>query len=1402
MDSNDRSDTGPPSNGTLTLRLRLLGAPVLVDSGGTGLAGLGPGKTLAILAFLAVRGRARRTELIELLWGGTTEANARNAFRQSLHRLRSALGESVIPQDREMVTFVRGETLEVDRDAFVVACDEGRWREAVEGYTGDFLEALEVGELAFDQWAEAERIRLRSRFQEAVRHAGEEAIDAGLFADAVRWSDRLVALAPFDEDAAVFHATVLVTAGRPLEALAAAHSFSARLKEELDLSAPAAVQSLINRLQRSITPGSTQSAKRRAPREQMPIVGRDEELSRLIGALSDLHADRGGALVVEGPPGIGKTRILDELVARGRPLARTLFLRGHERPLGTALPYAGVVDALRPLVRAPGVAGTSRHLLAEAARLLPELRDNFDLPALPAVEDDTARVRLFEGIAALIESAAFEQSICIILDDLQNASSSTIDLVTYLVGRLQSSPVLFVLSGQTAAGASAQAHALGRLRAAAGSTLVLGPVSDEAIGTLIRAALGRGTGRDSDTDVGRLVAIAAGRPMAALELARRMDSGAAINEALVEVRDIALARLQAASPVQRRLFFVASLFDRTVSLPLLGAAAHLPEAAALDAASDLARAGLLRESETGFAVAHDLSRGFIVESSGLAGRALLAGWAADALAHEPGASDAELAHLNALAGRAAAAFEHARRAGFAAATNGGFPEAIRLFDVALTFAPDAARRAEIENLLEAFGRGSLRLPGVVAGQSVDGPIGESKPADMAAPDPTAAPDAPPTGEVAPRAAPRSGPRASPVVRSWTTRQRWLVIGALSAVALLAAAAVRHALDNRIAERTAVTDTLTVSEQTPAAGGALSLDVVARASGGALTAVSESGEASTPPQPWYDSLRAPLSGPISSPDGRVVAAKRATSHGTDVVLLAAGQRDATVVVAGGGDNAPLSWSPDGSVLLLSRARTLADGSFDTDLLAYHVDTRQLQPIDTSAAHAVTEARWSPDGARIAWVARVGLDRQRDVFVGDANGANATNLTANAADDYDIAWAPDASLLAFTSNRAGARRIYSYDFDNARLWPVTDRDGDDRARFSRDGRLLAFESTRDGDAAVYITRPLGGSVVRVTPPGQQFSIGAWHGARAPYVNRVRIIGSSTVAVGDTERLGLLALNQFGSSVPAPSVTWTLLDAGAARLASRVASTSGGTAPVVIGVAHGQARLVASVPGWRADTLALSVGTPSTVVLSDDFSENLSDAKWLALGKSRPFVGVAPGGVGGRVLFPNGDLEWDSGVLSREQFQLRPGAALSARMYAPFSGPTRAATLSIALVHAPAGTVSGTSAGPGANELAPAFTSLVGIVWDGASARFEYSVGKEVFADMLPSAPARMHVVGFSISPDGIVSFTVDGAVRWRAGLRLAGADGSAVRLWIAGHATGATAAVSDLVARLASNAPAKP
>ncbi len=127
-----------------------------------------------------------------------------------------------------------------------------------------------------------------------------------------------------------------------------------------------------------------------------------------------------------------------------------------------------------------------------------------------------------------------------------------------------------------------------------------------------------------------------------------------------------------------------------------------------------------------------------------------------------------------------------------------------------------------------------------------------------------------------------------------------------------------------------------------------------------------------------------------------------------------------------------------------------------------------------------ARWSPDGRRIVFVSdRQGADR---LWVMDADGRNQRRLTREdtlpGTVEAQPAWSPDGRV-AYVLKRAGEpARIRIQDGERVHEVRAGAKGGDDTPTWSRDGRYLAFVSTRDGNAELYVARADGSRPTRLT------------------------------------------------------------------------------------------------------------------------------------------------------------------------------------------------------------------------------------------------------------------------------------------------------------------------------------
>ncbi|MHB1071783.1 MAG: AAA family ATPase [Gemmatimonadaceae bacterium] len=1324
--------------------LKLLGTPQLYGPGGALLPGLGPGKPLALVAYLAVRGEVRRDELVELLWGGIDESRARNAFRQALHRLRRGLGDDAIGGSRETVRLELGSALSCDRADFLSAIARGDLVQAARDYTGDFLEGFELGERSFDEWADAERTRLRERMQWALRQLAAGSLEEGRASDAIGFVERLCEMLPYDEDAALLHASALVAAGRSWDAIAALERLQRRLADDLGVQASRGIAETLARLQRSPRSTPPASAAASGPTARPPFVGREAEVAALLACARDLQNERGSTVVVQGGSGSGKTRLLEEFLGRAQSLGRLIVLRGRERPGSAGVPYAGIAEALRGIVRAPGIGGASQHLLAEAARLLPELRDSMDLPIPAPIEDDASRLRFFEGIAALLDAVAYEVPLALVLDDAHHAPATTLELLAYLSGRLHNSPVLLLAATRTGhPGSERLLHAID-----GGRELLIGGLSPEDCVALARS-VASGTGIPEEA----IIAASAGNPQRVLELTRAALRGEPVRPTPVPLHHLLHARVTSCSPSQRRVFFAVALIGRPAPLRAIAAAAHLSESATLDAMGLLEQFGLVEQQPQGYALAHEESASLVHELAGPAGRAVLAGWAVDALAQEPDSPPAELAALYAAAGRHAEAFTAARAAALDAARLGARVEASRCLALAMAVAPDEASRANAESLLRALG---------------DPPIPPPLSLQPGGPDAAAAPAEPPERAADSADAPGDLGRRSPSAPA--TRPRWarrtlhvaLAGGALVAMALVG----RWLREGSTRKQPFVTgpDSIIVlergRERLPTASMAVEGEIV--------------GEVDRLPGPrWVDSLALPWINALPSPDGAFVAVERMGERGTDLYVIPADRRDTIALAAGDGDDIPLGWSPDGARLLVSRGRAMSPRVFTSDLWAYTV-RGQAAPvaIDTSSTGSVTEAAWSPDGAHVAWVARVGSDRQQEVFRARASGEHPVNVSRSPAEDYHIAWSPDGALLAFTSERTGNPELFASELAADRLWQLTrDPASDDRALFSPDGRSVAFESTRGRVRSVYVMPALGGSARRLTPGEVSYSLVRWVGRAAPFVDRVRVLGVRPMQRGDSIPLGVLLVDQRGAPMLNGPIQWQLIDTGAARLVPSPADN--GRSAYLHALRQGTVRLVAGIPGWRADTVEIEVGRTGPGPFADSFRAPPDPGRWELLGSPRPTVGIIHGTP---ALVPRADLSWESGALSVVRFPVRGGLSLAVRLLTPATPVTGGAgTLTVALV---------ADADRPIVRAAPTVQPLASITWVAESQRLVYAVDRESWSESVSATTGTPgeRDVRIEIDSAGRAAFVVGGVRRWQSSLPVLGAGSTArARLWLGGRAT---------------------
>jgi DNA-binding SARP family transcriptional activator len=693
------------------VEFRILGLLEVVDDGRP--VSIGRGRERALLALLLLNAnRPLSTErLVEELWEGRRPPkNAAKTVQIYVSRLRGRLGAERIlttpigyalelePSELDAGRFERlaGEGQahlaagEAERAELVLSEALGLWR-------GDAL-----ADFRFEAFARAEIGRLEERRGAAVADRVDARLVRGRANELIGELEALVREQPLRERPRRQLMLALYQAGRQADALDVYAGTRRALVEELGIEPSRELRDLQQAiLRQDPTLDLVAGAVPTAEPVRGVFVGRGRELEQLVSALDDAFAGRGRLVLLVGEPGIGKSRLADELIAHTQA-RRARVLVGRCWEAGGAPAYWPWVQALRAYIRE-----TNREVLAAqlgtaapaAAQLLPDLRELFpDLPEPPELEPESARFRLFEAIATLLRNAAAERPLVLVLDDLHAADEPSLLLLQFVVRELADSRVLVIGAYRNVDPVPTDplTTALAELvREPVTTTLALTGLGEPDVASFIELVAGEAPAG------GRLAAAiheeTDGNPLFVGEIVRLLVAEGALHETdpprLVipqSVREVIARRLRHLSEDCNRLLVLAAVLGREWRFDALARAGGVSEDELLDLLDEAMAARVVSElpgSPGQARFAHVLIRDTLYDRLTAARRVRLHRLAMEALealyGEESGPQLAELAH-HAVAG---ADFDkgllYARRAADRALTLLGYEEAARLYRMAL-----------------------------------------------------------------------------------------------------------------------------------------------------------------------------------------------------------------------------------------------------------------------------------------------------------------------------------------------------------------------------------------------------------------------------------------------------------------------------------------------------------------------------------------------------------------------------------------------------------------------------------------------------------------------------------------------------------------------------------------------
>ncbi|MEB3331667.1 MAG: AAA family ATPase [Synechococcaceae cyanobacterium] len=582
----------------------------------------------ALLAYLLLHadGPRARAEVAARLWPETSDAEARANLRRRLHELVRLMpgGERRLVVTPRTVHWLDGEDCRVDLMEF-----EAVWRESRQAPRMELLEQaapLLCGELlpsCDDEWMVPLREQLRQRAITLLDELASMLTQEGQSRRGLEVAEQILRLDPLHEPAYCHLMRLHALAGDRASALKAYHLCMERLREELGVSPGAGTCALYEEL--LIQEDLPRLRERRAtttidlpevelPAPPLPLIGRAAEWQTAAAWLNgEAPRDPLPLLLLLGEPGIGKTRLLEELMAAART-AGMAIVRGRGYEAERMRPYGAWMD---------GFEGVGARPFLEELRTL----------ALETEPDPTTRGRgrLFDLATQFLRSLAEARPTLVVLDDIQWLDETSLAFLHYAFRLLSPGlPIRFAcaarsreLEGNPPADRLVQALTLER-RAL---VLRLTTLSEAETTALVEAA---GGGEGS----AHIATGSGGNPLFALEMARAdAEPDAPAPETLAHLIQGRLRDLEEST--QELLRWAAALGHR-FSPATLALVADCPIHRLLAAVDQLERHGIIRGVESGdgeaaYDFAHDVVRQVAYEQCSLPRRRLLHSHIAEAL---------------------------------------------------------------------------------------------------------------------------------------------------------------------------------------------------------------------------------------------------------------------------------------------------------------------------------------------------------------------------------------------------------------------------------------------------------------------------------------------------------------------------------------------------------------------------------------------------------------------------------------------------------------------------------------------------------------------------------------------------------------------------------------------------
>lgn len=679
-----------------TIRITLFGGPEAALPEGPVILTPHQACLITLLGASGQRGM-RRSEVIRLFWDEDDTPRSRHRLRQLLHGLRSRIGARALgTAETDLIRLPPG------------CCDMEDWHSSVNnGELADAAQRLALGfapqidpspSRAFEDWLRGQRQALRRMVRTRASTQWERCRQAALWRDGRDAAEALFLLDPQDEEnlRCVVEARAMTRDGRAAEAAVVAYRSHAGREGSLD----AETEELLARV-RTLPPEGAHLIADATPGPPLPLVGRAEVLQGLEGSLKRVRAGEVQLAVLIGEGGIGKTRVLREILRRAR-LDGFRILTASPVEVEQRLPLGALADALgAPEVR-QHVADLSEPWRTLVAAFLPSHEGISTLPEVPPIQESGLSRRLLDAFSFLLAALAEERPTLLAVDDLQWADDTTLAVLQSVKRRWEGGTlgIIGTVRPPRELGRRWPSPYLNQLISLSSYRRELFGLSEEEARRLVRATAEGPLKSETEE---RLLALGGRNPFFLIELTRDHLSGRlplcrGPGEPLplpISLQELFEQRLHTLGAAARAAGEVLAIRGRPTPMDELAALADLSLQEAVFAVEELLRERLVEVERAQVAISHELFRSAFcqqVSPARLAFRHLQV--ALHLEAQEGPTPHGELALHLSLGGQSAEAARHGRLAAKDAVENGAIAEATHLLRIVVDNEPDETHRAE------------------------------------------------------------------------------------------------------------------------------------------------------------------------------------------------------------------------------------------------------------------------------------------------------------------------------------------------------------------------------------------------------------------------------------------------------------------------------------------------------------------------------------------------------------------------------------------------------------------------------------------------------------------------------------------------------------------------------------